>query len=69
MGLIAEGVGHNGYGDGKGRWVGGVLESVQLIVAGEDFSHVLEGREERGLTQAARSFWERLISRGEPGAR
>lgn len=38
-------------------------------VAGEDFSHVLEGREERGLTQAARSFWERLISRGEPGAR
>lgn len=32
MGLIAEGVGHNGYGDGKGRWVGGVLESVQLML-------------------------------------
>lgn len=24
---------------------------------------------EEGLTQAARSFWERLISRGDPGAR
>lgn len=45
MRLIAEGVSHGGYGDGKGGWVSGVLESVQLE-RGEgqtkDVSHVLE---------------------------
>lgn len=44
MGLIAEGVGHGGYGNGKGGWVGGVLESVKLVFVwpDKDVSHVLE---------------------------
>lgn len=31
MGLVTKGVGYGGNGDGKSGWMGGVLESVQLV--------------------------------------
>lgn len=52
MGLVTEGVGYGGNRDGKSGWMGGVLESVQLVSwrREKDFSHVLEkeGGWERG---------------------
>lgn len=44
VGLVTEGVGYGGNGDGKSGWMGGVLESVQLVSwrREKDFSHVLE---------------------------